>query len=129
MPKPPLTTLLVFAFALIFTACSSDEYDILKGNVTDIVGPESIPIDTPFELEVIFSGGTDGCAAADHLEHTKTDTSFQIVAYYRYPRGEQICTMHIPTHKLNLSCTLTQPGEHVFMTEHGEVMHTVVATK
>ncbi|WP_306643571.1 hypothetical protein [Sanyastnella coralliicola] len=129
MLKPRLITLAIGAFALILSACSSDEYDILKGNVNAISGPDSIKINTPFEVQVTFTGGTNGCATADHLENSRTDTTIQVLAYYRVPREEQICTMVVPMHSLTMSCTLSSPGKHVFVSENGEEMFAVVGVE
>ena len=89
---------------------SQPEYDILKGQILSVSTPDSVAFGDTVYVSVSFSGGTNGCAKADHLKVDSEDNLLMIEAYYNYPQKPEMCAMYVPTHKLIYKFVPTRKG-------------------
>lgn len=115
---------LYLGLAILLLCCSKSDYDILAGQIQSFSAPDTVLVGTPFEVEVTFSGGNNGCAQAERLETNRSGGKTVVSAYYRLPREEQICTMVVPMHRLPLSMAFTTPGNHTITDQENQVVHT-----
>lgn len=120
---------LFLGLAALLLACGKSDYDILAGQIRTFNAPDTVSVGTPFEVEVEFTGGNNGCAQAERLETNRSGGKTIVSAYYRMPREEQICTMVIPMHKLPLSMVFTSPGSYTITDQEDKVVHTFMVVE
>lgn len=120
---------LTFLSLFLLTNCTKEDFNRHQGTITKMSGPESVQAGTPFVIEVTFNGGTNGCAVADEQQTAGDVNGTVITAFYKTPKAEQICTMVVPVHSLNLSAKFDDPGTYHFTSKDGTVSYSVAVTQ
>lgn len=85
--------------------CAKEEdptgYRISIGKIDKIESLSNISLGQTDTIVITFSGGTNGCAHADHLEPSIFGNTIFFKTYYNYPTDPRIiCTCNIPIHTL-----------------------------
>ncbi|WP_154647926.1 hypothetical protein [Pedobacter arcticus] len=113
--------------SLFIMGCTKNKGTIQAvGQITEIESLSEISLGQTDTVVVIFNGGTNGCAIADHLETKVTDNSVSIKAYYNYPKAQEICTTNIPVHTLKYTFKPTKKGLYTYKSFDGEITVTTL---
>jgi hypothetical protein len=136
--KPMIRSLLAMALLSALTqaqSCSNTEnaetgsaetHTILEGRVIAFTAPDTVQVNQAVTLTVAFEGGTNGCAEPVRLEPEATQMQLAVRAFYRVPNAEQICTMVVPLHEMQLTHTFTQVGSYVLCAGDQSILSTIV---
>jgi hypothetical protein len=94
-------SLLLFV-CLFMISCSKDfdnnrDIGIHLGNIYKIESLGNISLGQSDTILIYFSGGSNGCFHADHLEADTLGTTILFKAYYNYPLEPQMCPQNAPT--------------------------------
>ncbi len=136
-PQPMIRSLLAMALLSALTqaqSCSNAEnadtgsaetHTTLEGQVIAFTAPDTVQVNHPVTLTVAFEGGTNGCAEPVRLESEATSMQLTVRAFYRVPNEEQICTMVVPLHEMELTHTFTQAGSYNLCAGDQQVLRTI----
>jgi len=100
-----LTISLFLTIAIFSCESEKDKYLIYQGQIMEINGPDSAFVNELISIEIVFNGGTNGCAQPHHLETKQADTIFYIKAFYSVPNFPTVCPQNVPIHKLKFNFT------------------------
>ena len=112
-----LTITLFLIIALFSCKSETDEYLIYQGQIVEINGPDTAFVNELISIEIVFNGGTNGCAQPSHLETKLIDSILNIKAFYSVPNFPTICTQNIPIHKLTFNFTPERVALYVIKAE------------
>jgi len=94
-------SILIFV-CLFMISCSKDadnnrDKAIHLGSIFKIESLGNISLEQSDTILISFSGGTNGCCYADHLEVSTLGNTVLFKAYYNYPLEPQMCPQNAPT--------------------------------
>lgn len=111
-----------FRSALLFVclfmiSCSKDldnnkDIGIHIGNIYKIESLGNISLGQSDTILISFSGGSNGCFHADHLEVNTLGTTILFKAYYNYPVEPQMCPQNAPTFSITYIFTPSLIGTY-----------------
>ena len=122
--KPYSMKYLPFFLLMAFAGCKKNEpdFDILSGRIYKIEVEPITPLNRPVKVKVLFGGGVDLCAKADHLETSVTGNVITFTAFYKYPKNSPVCPLSIPGHELEYLFTPEAKGKYIFKSAEGNTV-------
>lgn len=126
MTRSLFYSLLIVLCLSTYVSCTENEHDILLGRINTIEVQDTIHKNETFQLATHFSGGTNGCATASHLEIVESESTLLVSAYYKLPRKESACLQVIPLHHLEIEYSFSSTGVKTIRDAEGNVTHEIL---